>query len=72
MTKKEVKTYKPKVGDYVIPIKPLDYKGRKITQWDNRYQISDIDKRGATLRAVRGSERPIWAVLKLDNIKELK
>lgn len=65
-------TYKPEVGDYVVPIKLVDYRGKKIYQYDKEYQISNIDSRGATLNAVRGKQRPIWATLKLDNIKKVR
>ena len=61
-----------KVGDYVVPIKLVDYRGKKIYPYDELYQISKIDNRGATLCAVRGKQRPIWATLKLDNIKKKK
>lgn len=61
----------PKIGDIVVPIKLVDYRGRKLNQYDARYQILSIDSRGATLGAVRGTQRPIWATLALDNIKKV-
>lgn len=59
-----------KVGDYVVPIKLVDYRGKKVIQFDKTYQILQIDNRGAVLGAVRGNQRPIWAVLKIDNLKK--
>ena len=61
--------WEPAVGDIVVPIKCVDYKGTSLKQWDEKYEILQIDNRGAVLGAVRGSQRPIWAVLALDNIK---
>lgn len=60
-----------KVGDIVVPVKLVDYRGNRLIQYDAKYEISNIDGRGATLRAIRGSERPIWAVLPLENIKKV-
>lgn len=60
-----------KVGDYVVPIKNVDYKGVPLVQYDKKYQILEIDSRGAVLGAVRGNARPVWAVLSLNNIKKV-
>ena len=60
-----------KVGDTVVPIKNVDYKGKKVTPYDRTYVVSDIDNRGAVLRAIRGTQRPLWAVLPLENIKKV-
>lgn len=68
--KKEV-VWEPKVGDYVVPIRLIDYKGRGLIQWDKKYQISSISADTAVLRAVRGTQRPIWARLKLKNLKKV-
>lgn len=60
-----------KVGDKVVPIKLVDYKGTHLTQYDKEYTIMQIDKRGAVLGAPRKGKLQVWAVLKLDNIKKL-
>lgn len=60
-----------KVGDFVVPIKLIDYKGTKLIQYDKQYQILQIDKRGAVLVAIRKGKRYIWAVLSLDNIRRV-
>jgi len=60
-----------KVGDYVVPTKLVDYKGTKLIQYDEKYQIIQKDKRGNVLGAVRGTQRPIWAVLPDENIKKV-
>ena len=60
-----------KVGDYVVPTKLVDYKGTKLHQYDSKYQIIAIDKRGNMLGAVRGTQRPIWAILPDSNIKKV-
>lgn len=60
-----------KVGDKVVPIKLVDYKGTHLTQYDKEYTIMQIDKRGAVLGASRKGKLQVWAVLKLDNIKKV-
>lgn len=59
-----------KVGDYVVPTILLDYEGTPLVQYDDLYQIIEKDDRGNVLGAVRGDERPIWAVLPDSNIKK--
>lgn len=59
-----------KVGDYVVPTILEDYQGNPLTQYDDLYQIIDKDDRGNILGAVRGDERPIWAILPDSNIKK--
>jgi len=58
-----------KVGDKVVPIKLVDYKGTHLRQYDKVYTIMQIDKRGAVLGAPRNNGLEVWAVLSLDNIK---
>ena len=60
-----------KVGDYVVPTKLFDYKGTHLIQYDDKYQIIQKDSRGNVLGAVRGTQRPIWAVLPDENIKKV-
>lgn len=60
-----------KVGDYVVPTKLVDYKGTRLIKYDEKYQIIQKDSRGNVLGAVRGSQRPIWAVLPDENIKKV-
>lgn len=60
-----------KVGDKVVPIKLVDYKGTHLIQYDKEYTIMQIDKRGAVLGATRKGKLQVWAVLKLDNIKKV-
>ena len=59
-----------KVGDYVVPTVLEDYLGNPLIQYDDLYQIIEKDERGNVLAAVRGNERPIWAVLPDSNIKK--
>lgn len=58
-----------KVGDTVIPITLVNWKGVKLKQFDPYYTIMQIDKRGATLGAPRNGKLVAWAVLRLDNIE---
>ena len=60
-----------KVGDKVVPIKLVDWRGTNLTQYDKEYTIMQIDKRGAVLGAPRNGKLQVWAVLKLDNIKKV-
>lgn len=59
-----------KVGDYVVPTVLVDYQGNQLVQYDDLYQIIDKDERGNLLGAVRGDERPIWAILPDSNIRK--
>lgn len=59
-----------KVGDYVVPTILEDYQGNPLTQYDDLYQIIGKDDRGNILGAVRGDDRPIWAILPDSNIKK--
>ena len=49
----------------------IDYKGTRLIQYDEKYQIIQKDSRGNVLGAVRGTQRPIWAVLPDENIKKV-
>ena len=60
-----------KVGDKVVPIKLVDWRGTHLKQYDKEYTIMQIDKRGAVLGAPRNGKLQVWAVLKLDNIKKV-
>lgn len=60
-----------KIGDYVVPTKLFDYAGTPLVQYDDLYQIIDKDERGNVLGAVRGDERPVWAVLPNSNIMKV-
>lgn len=60
-----------KIGDYVVPTKLVDYKGTRLIRYDDKYQIIGKDKRGNMLGAVRGTQRPIWAILPDSNIKKV-
>lgn len=60
-----------KVGDVVVPTKLVDYRGVRLIQYDSKYEISAIDNRGYVLRAIRGTQRPIWAILPKENIRRI-
>ena len=68
---KEPEPEKLKVGDKVVPLSLVDYKGTSLVQFDKEYTIMQIDSRGAVLGAPRGGELQVWAVLALDNIKKV-
>lgn len=68
---KEPEPEKLKVGDKVVPLTLVDYKGTHLVQFDKEYTIMQIDSRGAVLGAPRGGELQVWAVLALDNIKKV-
>lgn len=68
--KKEEPIEEFKVGDYVVPTILEDYQGTQLVQYDDLYQIIEKDERGNVLGAVRGEERPIWAVLPDSNIRK--
>lgn len=59
---------KPKfaVGDMVKPIKPIDYTGRSLIQYDASYVITQLDGDRAVLSA-RGS---VWAAMNVANLRK--
>lgn len=60
-----------KVGDRVVPTNLYDYKGFRVHQYDEFYEVSQIDNRGYLLRAIRGDQRPIWAIMPKNNIRKV-
>lgn len=70
-TPKPEPTTEFKVGDKVVPIELVNYKGVHLVQYDDEYTIMQIDERGAVLGAQRLNGLEVWAVLSLNNIKKV-
>lgn len=68
---KPVETQTIKVGDWVKPIKKIDYVGRSLVQWDSKYKVTSIVNGNAVLKAPRGKNFVVWAKLKVTNLKKV-
>lgn len=68
----DIPTTKIKVNDYVVPVILVDYRGRRLRQYDKLYQVIKVDKKGYWLGAVRGTQRPLWAIMSKKNIRKDK
>lgn len=57
------------VGDIVVPTELIDYNGTPLVQYDEKYEILELNGDRAVLGAVRGNDRPIWAAMNINNIR---
>jgi len=57
------------VGDIVVPNELIDYNGTPLVQYDEKYEILELNGDRALLGAIRGNDRPIWAAMNINNIK---
>ena len=57
------------VGDWVIPLRLINYYGVPLTQYDDKYVVLELDGNRAVLGAPRNGEMQVWASM---NIKDLK
>lgn len=57
------------VGDIVVPTKLIDYNGTPLVQYDEKYEILELNGDRVVLGAVRGNDRPIWAAMNISDIK---
>ena len=75
MNESDVKLYTDnnefKLGDNVVPIQLVDYKGVKLRQYDDSYYITSLKDNIATLSAKRSGKYYVWAALFIDNIKKV-
>lgn len=55
-----------KVGDRVVPTKLVDYNGTKLTQYDDSYEIIELNGD----RAVLGARGAVWAAMNTANIRK--
>ena len=60
-----------KEGDVVVPIKLVDYNGKKLVQYDKNYVIKSLDGNRAVLAAKRNGKLYTWAALNTNNIKKV-
>jgi surface antigen len=59
-----------KTGDIVVPIKLVDYNGKKLVQYDKNYVITQLSGDRAVLAANRNGKLYTWAALNTNNIKK--
>lgn len=60
-----------KVGDKVVPLTLVDYKGTRLIQYDPYYYITEISGNRAVLSANRNGKYYVWAALNTNNIKKI-
>lgn len=60
-----------KVGDWVAPIKLVDYNGTPLVKYDNKYEITELNGNRAVLSALRGNKMEVWAAVNTDNLKKV-
>lgn len=58
------------VGDKVVPITLVDYKGTHLVQYDPYYFITELKGDRAVLSANRGGKYYVWAAMNTNNIKK--
>lgn len=62
-----------KEGDFVVPIKNVDFRGNQIPKYDSKYIITAIRENNTVLlSAKRGNNYYYWATLKTNNIKKVE
>ena len=61
-----------KVGDLVVPVKLVNYKGKHLKQYDEYYIINEIKNDRVVLSAKRKDKLVIWAAMNINNIELYK
>lgn len=59
-----------KVGDWVVPIKKIDYYGTSVVQYDDTYQVTELVGDRAVLCALRDEHLVTWCAMNINNIKK--
>lgn len=60
-----------KVGDWVVPIKLVNYSGTPLTQYDDKYLVTEINGDRAVCCAERNGEYQVWAAMNVNNLKKV-
>jgi len=60
-----------KVGDWVVPIKLVNYYGTPLTQYDDKYKVTKIDGDRAVCCAERDGEWQVWASMNVNNLRKV-
>ena len=59
------------VGDWVEPIELINYYGTPLTQYDDKYLVTDLYGDRAVLSAPRGDKMQVWASMNVNNLKKV-
>lgn len=71
-TKEEpIEEPKFKVGDKVKPIKLVNYTGTTLVQYDDEYEIMEINGDRVVLGAPRNGKLQVWAAMNINNIEKI-
>lgn len=60
-----------KVGDKVVPIELVNYKGTPLIQYDPYYYITELVGDRAVLSALRNGKYYVWAAMNTNNIRKV-
>lgn len=60
-----------KVGDWVVPIKLVNYSGTPLTQYDDKYMVTELNGDRAVCCAERNGEYQVWAAMNVNNLKKV-
>ena len=59
------------VGDWVEPIELNNYTGTPLTQYDDKYLVTEINGDRAVCCAERNGEYQVWAAMNVNNLKKV-
>lgn len=59
------------VGDWVEPIELINYTGTPLTQYDDKYLVTEINGDRAVCCAERNGEYQVWAAMNVNNLKKV-
>lgn len=67
--RKVEETFEPiKKGDWVVPTSNVDYNGNKVVQYDDKYQVTELNGDRAVLSAERNGELVTWCAMNVNNL----
>ena len=59
------------VGDWVVPIKLINYYGTPLTQYDDKYIVTEIYGDRAVCCAKRDGQYQVWASMNVNNLRKV-
>ena len=60
-----------KVGDWVVPIELVNYSGTPLTQYDEKYIVTELYGDRAVCCAERHGEWQVWAAMNVNNLRKV-
>lgn len=59
------------IGDWVVPVRLVNYNGVKVKQYDSKYKITELKSDRAVLKANRGGVFVTWTAMNIKDIKKI-